>query len=349
MDFTGKIETDVISIKIAMRVWGFTMKHGNITDVPGIKVGNVENREALTGLTVALMENGAVCGVDVRGSAPGTRETDLLHPINMIEKVHAICLSGGSAFGLEAATGVMQYLEEQGIGLDVGVAKVPIVPAAVLFDLQLGDGKVRPDKRMGYEAVSKAMRGRLGAGNIGAGCGATVGKLNGFQNAMKGGLGSASMELANGVVIGAIVAVNAVGDVRDPATGEILAGPVNPITGSIEDSIELLRKSAGPDVPFGSSTTIGIVAANVAMTKAEATKVAQVAQNAIARTIYPAHTMHDGDTIFALGTGEKTCNVDVVANMAAKVMEQAIVQAVKAAEPVGKMLAYRSFSDRADK
>jgi len=216
---------------------------GQITDVPGIKVGNIENKVALTGCTAVLFEGGAIAGVDVRGSAPGTRETDLLNPINLVDKVHAICLSGGSAFGLDAASGVMQFLEEKGVGLDVGVAKVPIVPAAVLFDLVLGDPKVRPDKQMGYEAAAQATSEKFTTGNSGAGCGATVGKLAGLNFSMKGGLGSASIRLDNGVVIGAIVAVNAAGDIRDPSSGKILAGPYVTEKGTFLDSEKLLEQN----------------------------------------------------------------------------------------------------------
>lgn len=321
-----------------------SMRYGNITDVPGIKVGNKENLSALTGCTVVLTnEEGATCGVDVRGSAPGTRETDLLNPINVIEKVHAICLSGGSAFGLEAASGVMQYLEEQGIGQDVGVAKVPIVPSAVLFDLSVGDSRVRPDKKMGYEAAEYARTGYFNFGNIGAGCGATVGKLNGHVNCMKGGLGSASMELEHGIIIGALVAVNAVGDIRDPDSRKILAGPIDKESGMIIDSLHFLQKMQEVKAFPGANTTIGLVAANVALTKAEATKVAQIVQNALARTIYPAHTMLDGDTIFALATGDKHYPVDLIGNMAAKVMEEAILLAIKSAESISSIPSYNSF------
>lgn len=319
------------------------MSYNNITDVPGIKVGNAENMEALTGCTVVLTESGAVCGVDVRGSAPGTRETDLLKPINTVEKVHAVLLSGGSAFGLDAAGGVMQFLEDKGIGQDVGVAKVPIVPGAVLFDLPVGDGKVRPDKEMGFKAAEKAAKGKFGLGNAGAGCGATVGKITGFENVMKGGLGSASMTLANGVTVGALVAVNAVGDIRDPETGEILAGPIDKENNQILDSLSYLEKSSNIDVPAGSNTTIGIVAANVDFTKAEATKVAQVSQNALARTIYPAHTTMDGDTIFTLATGGRKCSVDLIANTASKMMEKAIIKAIKSAASIRQIQSYTSF------
>lgn len=322
---------------------------GNITDVPGVKVGNIENLEALTGCTVVLTEEGAVCGVDVRGSAPGTRETDLLDPINKIDEVHGICLSGGSAFGLDAASGVMQYLEEKDIGIDVGVAKVPIVPGAVLFDLALGSPNIRPDKEMGYEAALKAKRGPFPFGNVGAGCGATVGKLAGPANCMKGGLGSASIELQNGLVIGALVAVNAVGDIRDPNNREILAGPIDPETGEIIDSLVLLQENVENHVLPGSNTTIGLVAVNAKLTKAEAKKVAQIAQNGLARTIYPVHTMLDGDTIFAVATGGESHSVDLIGNMAAKVMEEAIIAAIKSADEVTGVPSFKSIKKYAIK
>lgn len=328
-------------------VGGKQMIHGNITDVPGVKVGNIENVEALTGCTIIVVEEGAVCGVDVRGSAPGTRETDLLDPINKIEKVHAVSLAGGSAFGLDAASGVMQYLEEQEIGLDVGVAKVPIVPSAVLFDLPIGKSNVRPDKKMGYEAAKKASAGPFPFGNIGAGCGATVGKITGIEKCMKGGLGSASLTFENGLVIGAIVAVNAVGDVRDPLTREILAGPIDPTTEELIDSIAFLQQNASTShVLPGTNTTIGAVAMNAKLTKAEAKKIAQITQNALARTIFPVHTTMDGDTIFTLATGEEVYPVDFLGNIAAQVMEEAIIAAIKAAEAVEGVPSYKSIKHK---
>lgn len=316
---------------------------GQITDVPGVKVGNKEDKIALTGCTAILFEQGAVAGVDVRGSAPGTRETDLLNPINLVEKVHGICLSGGSAFGLDAASGLVQYLEEQGIGLDVGVAKVPIVPAAVLFDLVYGDSKVRPDKNMGYEAAALATSGKFEVGNAGAGCGATVGKLAGSEFCMKGGLGSASIRLDNGVVIGAIVAVNPAGDVRDPSTGNIIAGPFLKDEGVLLDSIKVLEKNYQPTIRIGTNTTIGVVAVNAELTKAEATKIAQMAQDAYARTIYPSHTLFDGDTVFAVATGGERIPVDVIGALAAKVMEKAIINAVQSAESIAGIIAYKDL------
>lgn len=322
------------------------MGHGNITDVPGLKVGNEEDLEALTGCTIVITESGAVCGVDVRGSAPGTRETDLLDPINHIQEVHGITLSGGSAYGLDAASGVMQFLEESGIGLDVGVAKVPIVPGAVLFDLPIGNPNIRPDKQMGYTAAKNAKAGTFPFGNVGAGCGATVGKIAGTGCSMKGGLGSASIELENGLVVGALVAVNAVGDVRDPLTREILAGPIDPETGEIIDSLKYLEeKVIGQALP-GTNTTIGVVAFNAKLTKAEAKKVAQITQNALARTIFPVHTMMDGDTVFSLATGGEPYPVDFIGNLSAKVMEEAIIAAIKSADEVDGIPSYRSHRNR---
>lgn len=319
------------------------MLTGSITDVPGIKVGHVENPTALTGCTVILTEKGATAGVDVRGSAPGTKETDVMDPLNAVEKVHGICLTGGSTFGLDAASGVMQYLEENGIGLDLGVATIPIVPSAVLFDLAVGDCKTRPDRHMGYEAARAATTDKVKEGNVGAGCGATVGKMMGISHCMKGGLGSASMELANGLRIGAIVAVNAMGDVRDPHTGKILAGPYDAETGKITDSLEYMKTHSCYKPLPGTNTTIGAVAVNADLTKAEAKKIAQMAHNGLARTIFPVHTMSDGDTIFALGTGGGRASVDLIGTMAAVVMAEAIMNAIKQADGVLGIQAYKNI------
>lgn len=316
---------------------------GNITDVPGIKVGHRENEEGITGCTALLMEGGAVCGVDVRGSAPGTRETDALDPINEIDRVHGICLSGGSAFGLDAATGVMQFLEERGIGVDAGVARIPIVPSAVLFDLFIGDPQARPTAQMGYEAAQAAQVGSFQNGNIGAGYGATVGKLAGPDFAMKGGLGSASIAGKDGLIAGAIVAVNAVGDVKNPNTRQILAGARNPQTGQWLDCCAYLEQHAQSEALAGTNTTIGVVALNAKLTKAEAKKIAQLTQNALARTIYPVHTMLDGDTIFVLGTGERTFTLDYLGHLATKVMEEAILAGIQAAEKLAGVESYTSI------
>lgn len=318
-------------------------RFNNITDVPGIRVGNVEDLRALTGCTVLWVEEGAVCGVDVRGSAPGTRETDLLNPIHLVERVHAICLSGGSAYGLDAAGGVMQYLEEQGCGFQTGAGVVPIVPAAVLFDLDVGDGQVRPDREMGYRAASIAARGSFPLGNVGAGCGATVGKMAGPRRAMKGGLGSASRRWENGLIVGAIVAVNALGEVRDPSTGQILAGTRDE-DGKIRSYLHWLGKQP-LSFSGGTNTTIGVVAANARLTKAQASKVATMAHDGLARTIYPAHTMLDGDTLFALAMGEVEASVDLVGAIAADVLAEAVLRAIRSAEGIEGVPACRDLQD----
>jgi len=324
-----------------------------ITDVPGIEVGHAQDHDALTGVTVIVCRKGAVGGVDVRGSAPGTRETDLLDPINLVEKVHAVALAGGSAFGLDAASGVVRWLEEQGIGFQTGVARVPIVPAAILYDLDLGRADVRPDAAMGYAAAASAARGPVSEGNVGAGTGASVGKIFGTAGAMKAGLGTASIAIGGGVVVGALVAVNAFGDVVDPQTGAILAGArpvkIGPLTlggqGRFADTLKVMSTFAGRKIlrlATGRNTVIGVVAANVKFTKAEATKMAQMAQDGIARTIRPAHTMLDGDTIFALATGGRRADVSTVGAYAAEALAQAIVRAVQTARPAGGLLAMSS-------
>ncbi len=319
---------------------------GNITDVPGVKVGHAEDREGITGCSVILVEDGAVCGVDVRGSAPGTRETDALDPINEIQQVHGICLAGGSAFGLDAATGVMHYLEEQGVGVDAGVTKIPIVPSAVLFDLFIGDAHIRPSAQMGYEAAKNAKIGAFVNGNIGAGYGATVGKLAGPQFCMKGGLGSSSLVGKDGLIVGAMVAVNAVGDVKDPTTRTTIAGARNRATGQWLDSCSYLEEHGQSQALAGTNTTIGVVAMNAKLTKAEAKKIAQLAQNALARTIYPVHTMLDGDTIFVLGTGQQTYPVDYIGHLATKVVEEAIIAGVKGATQLEDVASYTSIQQQ---
>ena len=316
-----------------------------ITDVPGIEVGQVQDDEALTGCTVVLCRKGAVAGVDVRGSAPGTRETDLLDPVNLVEKVHAVVLAGGSAFGLDAASGVMRYLDEQGIGFETGAGKVPIVPAAILFDLNLGRGEVRPDAEMGYRAAASASADAPKEGNVGAGTGASVGKIFGLKSAMKSGIGTASMQVG-GLVVGAMVAVNAFGDVIDPQSGQILAGARSVNLGPLKlgedgyfgDTLEIMKTFIGRTVlgfATRSNTVIGVVATNAKLKKPEATKVAQMAQDGLARTIRPAHTMLDGDAIFALATGEKRADPSTVGAFAAEVVAQAILRAVQTASLAG--------------
>ncbi len=319
---------------------------GSITDVPGIRVGHAHDAEALTGCTVVLCEDGAVAGVDQRGGGPGTRETDLLRPLHFVQKVHAVLLSGGSAFGLDAAGGVVRYLEERGIGFDMQVAKVPIVPAAILFDLFIGRSDVRPDAAMGYAACQAASDEPPAEGNAGAGMGATVGKFLGPAGMMKSGIGTASTDLGGGAVVGAIVAASPIGDVIDPTTGAILAGTrpakVGPIhiggEGPFIDTLEAMRSGIGRTalrMMSRGNSVIGVVATDARLTKEEANKVAQMAHNGIARAVRPAHLMLDGDTIFALSTGRKKVDVNVVGAYAAEVVAQSIVRAVMAAEKAG--------------
>ena len=304
------------------------MKRANaITDVPGIEVGHAQDKDALTGCTVILCRKGAVAGVDVRGGAPGTRETDLLNPINLVERVHAVVLAGGSAFGLDAANGVMRYLEEKRIGLNTGAVKVPIVTAAILYDLSLGRADVRPDADMGYHAAASAASGPLAEGNVGAGTGASVGKMRGMRYAMKSGLGTWSGDV-NGLTIGALVAVNAIGDVIDPNNGTMVAG-LRP-----GGTLKWMKKAVASSA-VKLNTVIGVVATDAKLTKAQVTKVAQMAQDGLARAIRPAHTMFDGDTVFALATGRKKADVSLVGAFAAEVMAEAILRAVKFAAPAG--------------
>lgn len=304
-----------------------------LTAVTGVKVGHHTLSERPTGCTVVLVEAGAVAGVDVRGSAPGTRETDLLNPLNMIEQVHAIVLSGGSAFGLDAASGVVRYLEEKGIGFDVRVAKVPIVPAAILFDLAIGDAKIRPTAECGYQAARTATTDPVQEGNVGAGAGATVGKLTGMTHAMKAGIGSAAVTLPTGLTVAAIVAVNAAGDIIDPTTGHIVAGARLDDGKSFANVRMLLKAGTLQSRRVGQNTTIGVIATNVRLTKVQATKVAQMAHDGFARAISPVHTPLDGDTIFAVATGTYTQAVDLltVGALAAEVMAEAIVRAAREA------------------
>jgi L-aminopeptidase/D-esterase-like protein len=306
-----------------------------LTEVAGVKVGHHTLRERPTGCTAILVEAGATAAVDVRGGAPGTRETDLLDPVNVVQQVHAIVLSGGSAFGLDAATGVVRYLEEKGVGFDVRVAKVPIVPAAILFDLGIGDAKIRPTAECGYAAAQSASSGPVAEGNVGVGAGATVGKMGAQNRSMKAGLGSAALTLPDGLVVAALVAVNAVGDVIDPATGRVIAGRRTEDGKRLADLRVLLRSGQVTTSPRpAENTTIGVVATNATLTKTQALKVAQMAHDGFARAISPVHTPSDGDTIFALATGawQGEANLAVIGALAAEVMADAIVRAAIEAE-----------------
>jgi L-aminopeptidase/D-esterase-like protein len=325
-----------------------------ITDIPGIRVGHAQDEVGLTGCTVVLCEAGAVGGVAIRGGAPGTRETELLYPGRLAPGVHAVLLTGGSAFGLDAATGVVRYLAERGIGFDAGVARVPLVPAAVLFDLTIGDPAAHPDADMGYRACQAATAGPVAEGNAGAGYGATVGKILGPQQAMKAGIGSAAVHLGqadNELIVGAIVAVNSLGSIVDPETGRALAGPRDPVSGTILDTLTLMGTissaavgdaHAKPVQPF-SHTTIGVVATNATLTKEQVNVVAGMAHDGMARAVRPAHTLYDGDTLFALATGDLSIPVDVsiIGAWAAEVVALAIVRAVRLAASASGLPAWK--------
>jgi len=314
-----------------------------ITDVLGIRVGHYTDKRAATGCTVILCEEGAVAGVDVRGSAPGTRETDLLRPMNLVQRVQAVLLSGGSAFGLDTATGVAHYLEERGFGHDVVVAKVPIVPAAILFDLAIGSAKVRPGAEEGYKACLAATDKKVTEGSVGAGTGATVGKLLGMDRATKSGLGTASQEIAGNVVIAALMVVNAFGDVFNPKNGKLLAGPRDPQTKTFLSTVELLKKGLQRWRPPPHNTTIGVVATNANLTKEQVNKLAQMAQAGVTRTICPSYTMYDGDVLFTLSLGNKTSDISLLGAVAAEVVAEAITRAVLKAETLGGIPSAKDF------
>ncbi|NPA91724.1 MAG: P1 family peptidase [Chloroflexi bacterium] len=304
-----------------------------ITAVPNLLVGHYTNVEGATGCTVVLTPEGARAGVDVRGFAPGTRETDLLRPERMVQEVHAVLITGGSAFGLAAADGVMRWLAEHDYGFDTGFGRVPIVPAAVLFDLMIGDPKARPDAQAGYLACDAASRDPVPMGNVGAGTGATVGKLLGPRYMMKGGLGSASVKIGRGITVGALVAVNALGDVVDPDTGKILAGARKPVVGGFLNTAQALRGNLGQTIlnRMGQNTTLAVVATDARLTKAEVNALATMAHDGLARAIRPVHTLLDGDTVFALSTGDRKGNVTAIGAAAADVLAEAVVRAIRAA------------------
>jgi L-aminopeptidase/D-esterase-like protein len=328
-----------------------------LTEVQGLKVGHYTLAERPTGCTVVLVDGeGAVGGVSQRGGAPGTRETDLLNPLNLVDKVNAIVLAGGSAYGLDAAQGVVRYLEERKVGYKTAAGVVPIVPAAILFDLAFGgDAKIRPTSDCGYRAAMAASEGPVAEGNVGAGAGATVGKMGGLAEhagspagrrmPMKAGLGSAAIALPNGLVVGAIVAVNAVGDIIDPGTGQVVAGARN-VDGTLADVRKLLRSGAfTPAATPGQNTTIGVVATNARLTKADVSRVALMADDGLARALFPSHTVGDGDTVFALATGRWTGTPDltIIGALAADAMAEAIVRAATQAESLGGLPSARQL------
>lgn len=319
--------------------------YNNILDVEGLKVGQIEDTDALTGCTVVICEEGATCGVDVRGSAPGTRETDLLDPINSVQKVHAVVLSGGSAFGLESTCGVSKYLEEKNIGFDVGVCKVPIVTGAVLFDLGVGDYKVRPDKEMGYKACLNASETELKQGNYGAGCGATVGKIKGLNYVTKGGIGSCSIKLDNGIVVSALIAVNAFGDIYED--GKVIAGVLNDDKTKLLNTYEIMKSGFVKGGFKIDNTTIGIVATNAKLTKAQCKKISQMAHDGYAKSIFPIHTPHDGDAIFTMSTGKIQVDSDItlLGSLAAEVVEKSIINAIKNAKNIKNIISYNELEN----
>ena len=328
---------------------GSASRNSTLTAVPGIKVGHHTLTERPTGCTVVLAEAGVTAGVDVRGSAPATRETDLLNPVNLVQVAHAVVLSGGSAFGLDSASGVMKYLEEKKIGFEFGRSHVPIVPAAAIFDLPVGNGLIRPGADCGYQAARAASSGPVVEGSVGAGAGATIGKTGGMDRGMKGGIGSASITLPNGLIVAAIVVVNAAGDVIDPATGQVVAGVRAEGGRSLADARKMLRAGGAGARGAGQNTTLGVVATNARLTKTEATRVSQMAHDGFARALAPAHTPVDGDAIFTLATGERAGSGDAgqdlgqIGGLAAEVIADAIVRAARQATGVPGFPAVRDL------
>ena len=329
-----------------------------LTAVDGIKVGHFTLSERPTGCTAILVDGDAVGGVSQRGGAPGTRETDLLNPLNMVDKVNAVVLAGGSAFGLDAASGTVRWLDEHNIGYDVRIAKVPIVPAAILFDLPVGGNpKIRPTADCGYKAAQAANTAPVTEGDVGAGAGATVGKLGGFaerpgspmgqRGPMKSGIGSFALRMPNGLIVGAIVAVNAVGDIIDPDSGRIVAGALTP-EGQFADARKILRSGALGRPRAAENTTIGVVATNAKLTKAEAGRMALMADDGYARAIYPSHTNGDGDTVFSLATGRWSgeSDISVIGALAAEAMAQAVVRAATQATGIAGLPAARDLPKR---
>jgi len=310
------------------------MKEISIKEIEGFRLGNMEDNENGTGCTVIFAENAAVPGVDVRGGAPGTRETDLIRSEEMMPEINAVVLSGGSAFGLESASGVMEYLEENNIGFDTGFSKVPIVPSAVLFDLAYKNPKVRPDKKMGYDAMAMAMKDNYKDGSYGAGCGATVGKILGINASMKSGVGSYAIEI-NGLKIGAVVAVNAFGSIYEDS--KLIAGPL--MDGHILSTEDLLIQ--GMEASFKGNTTIGCVITNAKVTKSGANKMASMGHDGFARAIKPIHTMVDGDALFFMAKGEQEVDLNILGTLTAIVVEKAVYSAIKSVTEDELLKTYR--------
>ena len=313
------------------------MKDIQVTEVFGFQIGQAEDEKGGSGCTVILCPQGACAGVDVRGGAPATRETDLLDPINMVERIHAVMLSGGSAYGLDAASGAMRYLEEQGIGHDMNVAVVPIVCGASLFDLSVGDASCRPDKEMGYQACLNSEQIHFEEGCHGAGTGASIGKILGFEKAMKSGIGGYGVQLGD-LQVAAIVAVNACGDIYDPHLHEIIGGPM--VNHQILPTTQVLKQ--GVEMPQG-NTTIGCIVTNAVLTKAQAKKIAGITHDGYARVITPVHTMSDGDTVFVMGSQQVKAMPDIVGAIAAEVMSEAILRAFKSAKAAYGLPCYQDI------
>ncbi len=347
-----RVSSSVIACLIALIALAMTSRAESpargLTSVPGIKVGHYTMPGRPTGCTVILPPPGAIASVDVRGGAPATKETDLLNPVNHVQSVNAVVLSGGGAFGLDATTGVMRYLEEHGIGYDARGIKVPIVPAASLIDLHFGgDYRIRPNAECGYKAAQAANDGPVPEGNAGAGAGATVGKIIDLAHGMKAGIGTSAITLPNGLIVAALVAVNAVGDIIDPATSKVIAGVRTDDGKSLADARTLLRAGMAFRPRAGENTTLGVVATNATLTKVEALKMAQMAHDGYARAISPTHTAGDGDTIFAIATGpvdaSVSVNVSIVGALAAEAVSEAIVRAATEATALGGLPAARDL------
>jgi L-aminopeptidase/D-esterase-like protein len=328
--------------------------HDSLIDIAGIQVGHAQNLEAMTGCTVVICKKGAIGGVDQRGGAPGTRETDLLRPMHLVSKIHAIILCGGSAYGLDAAGGVMRFLEERKIGFNAGKIRVPIVSAAVIYDRDLGNPKIRPDAEMGYQACLNADSSRFPTGNVGAGTGATVGKVFGIQHAMKSGIGTACEDLGNGLLVGALIVANAFGDVVDPKIQKIIAGARPFFKGSRQsrekakfaDTMQVLKTPIAKtilSIADARNTVIGVIVTNATLTKEDTNKVAQMSHDGLANTIFPAHTMFDGDTLFALSTGKVRGDVNIIGAYAARAVSRAIVDAVKSAKSIAGLPAFETY------
>ena len=322
------------------------MYKGYLTDVEGLEVGHETDLEGMTGCTVILCEEGATPGVDIRGSAPATREIAIFDPKKSVDRIHGLVLAGGSAYGLDSASGVMKYLEEKNIGFDVGVGKVPIVPGAVLFDMAVGDPKSRPDFNMGYKAAFNASKLEASQGNVGCGTGAAVGKVKGMEYAMKGGLGSATIKVGE-LVVSALVGVNALGDIFDYKTGSQMAGPFDKDKRMLYNGYKVMmednKKIGFEAVGSVTNTTIGVIGTNAKLNKSFANKVSEMAHNGYGRSINPVHTLSDGDTIFTMATNKVDADVNLVGTIAAEVMSQAIYNAICSAETYENIISYKDM------